>query len=357
MPLVQSLADNKLGRTITYNYSPLDQIASTSSSPAGYTYSYGYDNAGNITHNSGLGKYYKYNAANEICAIAATAPTACGTIAGAGTPAYDADGDLINDGASPTPSTFAYDARDQLDTVTPGGGSAVQITDHSSSQIDLASINNQEVDENILGVGATGSGSNYYTRDGGGELLAERNSTSTPSATEYVLPDPFGSVAALTNSTGTQTAPSSGTYQYDPYGNPVGTASSTFGYRGALIMPGGLLHFGQRYYDPSTGAWTQQDPINQAASLTQADRYAYVGGDPVNEADSDGEDVKSVLCTVGAIGVFLCPGGGYMSQGNESPFGGYGGIYSESYVPVLEDTLEAGASDAVDVVDSVAGDF
>ena len=120
MPLVQSLADNKLGRTITYNYSPLDQIASTSSSPAGYTYSYGYDNAGNITHNSGLGKYYKYNAANEICAIAATAPTACGTIAGAGTPAYDADGDLTGDGASPTPTTFAYDARDQLDTVTPG---------------------------------------------------------------------------------------------------------------------------------------------------------------------------------------------------------------------------------------------
>lgn len=287
--LVQTLADNKLGRTITYNYSPLDQIASTSSSPAGYTYAYSYDNAGNITHNSGLGKYYKYNAANEICAIATTAPTACGTIAGAGTPAYDADGDLTGDGASPTPSTFAYDARDQLDNVTPGGGSAVQITDHGSSQIDLASINNQEVDENILGVGSTGSGSNYYTLDSGGALLAERNSTSTPSATQYVLPDPFGSVAALTNSTGTQTAPASGTYQYDPYGNPIGTASSTFGYLGAQIMPTGLLHFGQRYYDPSTGAWTQRDPINQVSSLTQSDAYGYVGDDPVNEVDPAGQ--------------------------------------------------------------------
>ena len=213
--------------------------------------------------------------------------------------AYDADGDLTGDGASPTPTTFAYDARDQLDTVTPGGGSAVQVTDHGTSQINLASINNQEVDENILGVGATGSGSNYYTRDTSGDLLAERNSTSTPNATQYVLPDPFGSVAALTNSTGTQTAPASGTYQYDPYGNPIGAASSTFGYLGAQIMPGGLLHFGLRYYDPSSGAWTQRDPINQVSSLTQADAYTYVGGDPVNEADpagATGAPPRSGLC-------------------------------------------------------------
>ena len=46
----------------------------------------------------------------------------------------------------------------------------------------IASTTSVPVDEevigNILGVGSTGSGSAYYTRDTAGDLLAERNSTS-----------------------------------------------------------------------------------------------------------------------------------------------------------------------------------
>jgi RHS repeat-associated protein len=47
-------------------------------------------------------------------------------------------------------------------------------------------------------------------------------------------------------------------------------------------------HFGRRFYDPNLARWTQADPIDQAADLQQANRYAYVGGSPVNSVDTAG---------------------------------------------------------------------
>jgi uncharacterized protein RhaS with RHS repeats len=49
-----------------------------------------------------------------------------------------------------------------------------------------------------------------------------------------------------------------------------------------------VLHFGERWYDPAVGRWTQQDPIDQTGDLKQGDRYTYVGGDPVNLVDPAG---------------------------------------------------------------------
>lgn len=50
----------------------------------------------------------------------------------------------------------------------------------------------------------------------------------------------------------------------------------------------GLYHYGQRYYDPADARWTQPDPLDQAADLRQANRYVYVGSDPVNLTDPYG---------------------------------------------------------------------
>lgn len=61
--------------------------------------------------------------------------------------------------------------------------------------------------------------------------------------------------------------------------------------------------------------WTQQDPLNQAASLTQANRYTYVGGNPVDFVDPTGQSfvgdvVKSTVKKVKKIGRATAKGAG-----------------------------------------------
>jgi RHS repeat-associated protein len=65
---------------------------------------------------------------------------------------------------------------------------------------------------------------------------------------------------------------------------------------------GNLYHFGARYYDPGTATWTQQDPINQIASLTEANRYTYTGGNPVDEGDPTGTATAGGRCIEGRQG-------------------------------------------------------
>lgn len=58
-----------------------------------------------------------------------------------------------------------------------------------------------------------------------------------------------------------------------------------------------------RYYDPSTGRFTQEDPIGLAGGLNL---YGFTGGDPVNYSDPFGlcsaEDKKAGNCTQEDLG-------------------------------------------------------
>ncbi|MCA1835259.1 MAG: RHS repeat-associated core domain-containing protein, partial [Actinobacteria bacterium] len=58
-----------------------------------------------------------------------------------------------------------------------------------------------------------------------------------------------------------------------------------WGFAGGFIDRGdatGLVQFGQRYYDPAVGRWTQQDPVGPRTN------YLYAGDDPVNLVDPSG---------------------------------------------------------------------
>ena len=50
----------------------------------------------------------------------------------------------------------------------------------------------------------------------------------------------------------------------------------------------GWVHFGARWYNPSTGRWTQQDTLDAPLDPTNANRYAFAGNDPVNNTDPVG---------------------------------------------------------------------
>jgi RHS repeat-associated protein len=152
-----------------------------------------------------------------------------------------------------------------------------------------------------------GSNSTFYGRDNTGTLISVRDAN----ATSYPLYDGQGSISALTNSSGTITY----TYTYDPYGrqtHATGTNAQPFGYN-AGYTTGGLVHYGARLYDPAIGRWTQQDPLNQAADLSNGNRYVYVGDDPLNASDPSGQSIitdagATVLGSASVVGGVLLAG-------------------------------------------------
>jgi RHS repeat-associated protein len=71
-------------------------------------------------------------------------------------------------------------------------------------------------------------------------------------------------------------------YSYDPWG------AQTFNSGGIKDVNRGLVHFGARWYDPTTGTWTQQDTLDSPLDPANANRYAYAGDDPINASDPTG---------------------------------------------------------------------
>ena len=63
----------------------------------------------------------------------------------------------------------------------------------------------------------------------------------------------------------------------------------------------GLYKFGIRYYDPTLGRWTQQDPLGGSLfDPSTGNRYAYTNDDPTNLTDPTGK--LTGLCLSGIVG-------------------------------------------------------
>ncbi len=133
-----------------------------------------------------------------------------------------------------------------------------------------------------------GSRAAYYISGPDGGLVSQ----ITSEGNFYYVFDGQGSVVALTDEQGEVAA----SYKYDPYGNlteETGEVQNPWLYTGAYLdRETGLYKMDQRYYDPSTGRWTQQDPVYDPADPAQSNLYAYVGNNPVNYSDHEGEKRK-----------------------------------------------------------------
>ncbi|MBJ7521743.1 MAG: hypothetical protein JHC84_18740 [Solirubrobacteraceae bacterium] len=108
----------------------------------------------------------------------------------------------------------------------------------------------------------------------------------TTTGKQFFLSDRLGSTTGLTEVSGAIVR----RYVDNPDGNatsPGSGASTDLRYAGGHTV-GGYYDYAARYYDPETMRWTQQYPLNQIADLAEANRYAYVGSDPVNHVDPEG---------------------------------------------------------------------
>jgi RHS repeat-associated protein len=103
------------------------------------------------------------------------------------------------------------------------------------------------------------------------------------------------------------------TFAYDPYGAANLTAGGTGnGYtQNPYLFKGGIqdratgfVKFGQRWYNPTTGAWTQQDTLDVPLDPANANRYAFAGGDPINGNDPTGNDWGCFWAGAGVVAAF-----------------------------------------------------
>ncbi|WP_442860340.1 RHS repeat-associated core domain-containing protein [Arthrobacter sp. zg-Y40] len=83
------------------------------------------------------------------------------------------------------------------------------------------------------------------------------------------------------------------------------------------------MKYGQRWYNPGVGRWTQMDTLDAPLDLANANRYAYVANDPINNSDPLGmltDDQKNDL------GANITCGVGFGILGLLSPPVGIAGI-------------------------------
>jgi RHS repeat-associated protein len=258
--------------TTTYTHDANGRLVAVSG-PGAVSQAYAYDAAGNRTSGP-LSTSSTYNAADELTSD--TGFTYTYDVEGQRTSKTDRGTGAITrytyNGAKQltsiqypdgTTTSYTYDPLGRRLTVSAGGATTAYVYDGVNARLEY------------------GSGALAASYVGAGEV--DRPLEMTRGANSYYYLQNFqGSVTGLTDASGSVAA----SYSYDAFGVPTSTTpavTNPFTYTGREFdAKSGLYYNRARYYDPSTGSFTTQDP------LASGQRYAYAGGDPVDFTDPSG---------------------------------------------------------------------
>ena len=281
LPEPQQEPQEHLTRTITYTYDPLHRLTGAEYS-TGERYEYAYDAVGNrtaYTVTTPLGgttvTTYTYDAANRLLASASPGHSVTYT--------WDDRGNLTNDGVF----TYTYNAAGRL----------VRAQSITATIVYTYTADGLRVGQAVAGAVTT------YAWDWASavpELLSQStNHQSTAylvghetlgwwdgAAWAYILADGLGSVRQAADATGAVAA----TREWDPYGVEVGGWRGGPGYTGEWQDADvGLVYLRARWYQPTTGRFTTEDPAPGYARIPRSLHiYVYAWGNPVNLTDPAG---------------------------------------------------------------------
>ncbi|MCY1692950.1 RHS repeat domain-containing protein [Curtobacterium sp. SL109] len=309
---IQWVGDSVSGQSTAYTYDTSGRITKTVTTGSGKatpgTWEFGYDIRGNrtstkFTKSNGdvtTNQTLTYNAANQI------------TTAGFG---YDGAGNLT---ALPE-YAFTYNAAEQMTKAVRNGSTTTNYTYAGADQKSVLSI-------------ATPGGDNrtyqYGRADQNGNPTLT-SSTTNAHRSNIVNDAKTGQPIALStpsNVLGQYQYDGSGNIwgilvdataafdvDYDPYGTSTvayngggdGLAANPFGFKAGIEdTHTGLVKFGQRWYDPYWGSWTQQDTLDSPLDPSNGNRYAYAASDPIN-----GSDPRGLAYCSSSVGCYTTPDG------------------------------------------------
>jgi RHS repeat-associated protein len=315
------------------NYAQGAAIGTTCTSGAAYAKSVGYDAVGDITSKSDVGTYtYPTPGAGSVQPHAVSSIASCTTgcmndVIANGNYFYDANGNLqcITAAAQcdgTAARSIAVTSFNMTQSVGPGT-SQLALTydpDHARAEMCLpdcvthgpGSTATQYMNDpntgtmsELVTAGASITWRNYILADG--KMVAERFKTGSNAATfEYFITDHLGSVAVVTDSTGTVL--SNGRLFYDPWGKmklagggndtncalpqvPSGSPS-TRGFTGQEQMPNICVdNFNARVYNPLLGRFLSPDSVIPDTYAPQSlNRYTYVDNMPLSLTDPSGHN-------------------------------------------------------------------